>query len=74
VIRQNVSASLGTEGQMSAGTTEQRRFLVDPVTFSRLLKGGRENQGRVQALCFRSGRPFADGRNYATVNFNQNLA
>ncbi|HEX4609545.1 MAG TPA: TraM recognition domain-containing protein [Urbifossiella sp.] len=74
VTRQNVSASLGAEGQLSAGTTEQRRFLVDPLTFSRLLKGGRENKGRVQALCFRSGRPFADGRNHAVVNFNQNLA
>jgi hypothetical protein len=74
VTRQNVSAGLGTDGNMTAATTEQRRFLVDPITFIRLLKGGRENHGRVQALCFRSGRPFATGLNHTVVHFNQNLA
>jgi hypothetical protein len=74
VTRQNVSAGLGTDGNMTAGTTEQRRFLIDPITFIRLLKGGRENHGRVQALCFRSGRPFATGLNHIVVNFNQNIA
>jgi hypothetical protein len=74
MTRQNISTSLGSSGSMSAGTTEQRRFLVDPIVFTRLLKGGPENHSRVQALCFRSGRPFANGRNHVVVNFNQNLS
>lgn len=73
VTRQNVSAGLGMGGTMTAGTAEQRRFLVDPITFMRLLKGGPDNHGRVQALCFRSGRPFSNNLNHVLVNFHQNL-
>lgn len=74
ITRSNVNANLGRDGNVSAGTNEQRRFLVDPITFMRLLKGGRENNGRVQALCFRSGRPFSNNLNHVIVNFNQNLS
>lgn len=72
--RSNVSASLGGEGSMSAGTVESRRFLVDPIEFSRLAKGGPEAGGRVEAIVYRSGAPFAaTGTNHLTVAFPQDL-
>ena len=74
LTRHNVSTTLGEDGRVTAGTNEQRRFLLDPIKFMRLLKGGRENDAKVQAVCFRSGRPFSNNRNHVTVNFNQNLS
>ena len=72
--RSNVSTSLGSEGSMSAGTVESRRFLVDPIEFARLAKGGPENDGRVEAILYRSGRPFAaTGTNHLRVAFPQDM-
>jgi type IV secretory pathway TraG/TraD family ATPase VirD4 len=73
--RSNVSASLGGEGAMSAGTVESRRFLVDPIEFARLAKGGPENGGMVEAIVYRSGQPFAETlTNHLTVAFPQDSA
>ncbi len=68
--RHNVSTSLGTSGNVSAGTNEQRRFLVDPLVFSRIPKP--DGSGRVRSICFRSGRPFSNGQCHVVVDFNQN--
>jgi type IV secretory pathway TraG/TraD family ATPase VirD4 len=70
--RSNVNTSLRDDGNLSAGTNEQRRFLVEPLRFMRLKKGGPENQGIVESIVFRSGRPFtATGHNHLTTHFRQ---
>lgn len=70
--RANVNTSLRDDGNLSAGTNEQRRFLVEPLQFMRLKKGGPDNRGIVESIVFRSGRPFAvTGTNHLTVHFRQ---
>lgn len=70
--RANVNTSLNDNSNLSAGTNEQRRFLVEAIEFMRLKKGGPENNGIVEAIAFRSGRPFAaTGHNHITVHFRQ---
>ena len=72
--RTNVNTSFGQDGNMGAGTTDQRRFLIDPIEFVKLRKGGPDNDCMVDAVAFRSGRPFAaTGTNHARVSFPQNL-
>jgi type IV secretory pathway TraG/TraD family ATPase VirD4 len=67
-----VNTSLGNDNNLSAGTNEQRRFLVEPLAFMRLRKGGPENHGIVETIMFRSGRPFAaSAGNHLTVHFRQ---
>ncbi|HEX3147010.1 MAG TPA: TraM recognition domain-containing protein [Gemmataceae bacterium] len=70
--RSNVSAGLGGDGGVSASTTDQRRFVVEPHHFMQLRKGGRTNNGIVESIVFRAGRPWiASGSNHLKVLFRQ---
>jgi len=70
----NVSASLSGAGSMSTGTVDSRRFLVDPIEFSRLAKGGPENGNMVESIVHRSGTPFtATGTNHLSAAFPQDI-
>jgi type IV secretory pathway TraG/TraD family ATPase VirD4 len=72
--RTNVNTSFGQDGNMGAGTTDQRRLLIDPIEFVKLRKGGPDNECKVDGIVFLSGRPFAaTGTNHVRVSFPQNL-
>ncbi|OWK46480.1 type IV secretory system conjugative DNA transfer family protein [Fimbriiglobus ruber] len=71
----NTNASLGAEnGSLSAGSSQQLKYLVDPIEFVRLRKGGESNNCMVDSIVFRSGKPFvASGVNHLHVSLPQNL-
>jgi type IV secretory pathway TraG/TraD family ATPase VirD4 len=72
ITRSNVNANFGEGGGIGASTNEQQRHLVPPITFMRLKKGGPENGSLVDAIVFRSGRPFsATGTNHLRMAFPQ---
>jgi TraM recognition site of TraD and TraG len=58
--------------QGSTGMSEQYQFEVQPAIFTALRTGGPENKRTVDAVLFRSGRPFqSTGRNWAAATFHQ---
>ena len=62
-------------GGASGGVSEQLRYRVEPSEFVGLRKGGVENDCQVEAIAFRSGRPFrASGANHLRVFFSQNIS
>ena len=74
VFGSNTNVSLGGEGGASGGASEQLRYRVEPSAFVGLRKGGAENNCQVEAVVFRSGRPFhASDANHLRVLFPQNI-
>ncbi len=76
----NTNVSLGASGTggggASGGASEQLRYQVEPTAFVSLRKGGVENKCQVEAIAFRSGRPFRasnSSANHLRVFFQQNL-
>jgi type IV secretory pathway TraG/TraD family ATPase VirD4 len=64
----------GAGGGASGGVSEQLRYQIEPSEFVRLRKGGVENDCQVEAIAFRSGRPFRASRaNFMRVFFPQNI-
>jgi hypothetical protein len=56
----------------SSGISEHVDFEIQPREFSKLLCGGAENRGRVEAIAFRNGSSFrASGKNWMRVAFTQ---
>lgn len=76
-MKESYGASTGNKdgyGQGSANLSEERRYLVEPIEFTRMRRGGRENNGRVETIVYRSGAPFtATGQNHLYVAFEQGL-
>jgi hypothetical protein len=70
----NTNVSLADGGNASGGVSEQLRYVVDPSEFMKLKKGGVENNGLVEGILFRAGRPFrASNANYLRLVFPQAL-
>lgn len=75
--KESYGASTGGKegtGTGSANVSEERRYLVEPIDFARLPRGGKTNNGRVETIVYRSGTPFnASGQNHLHVAFLQDL-
>ena len=71
--RSNINTTFGDKGSVGAGTSDSRRFRFEPHRFTSLRRGGSEGAGVVEAVVFRSGRPFSTGSNHLLVGFPQNL-
>jgi type IV secretory pathway TraG/TraD family ATPase VirD4 len=70
----SVNMSLGGQGGMSGGSNEQLKYRVEPAEFIGLKSGGEENNCLVEAIIFRSGRPFrATNSNHLRAVFSQNI-
>jgi hypothetical protein len=70
----------GAEGAASSGVSrsEQRRYFVEPATFTTLRRGGPKNDFKVQAIVYNGGHQFptvVDGKQdtlpYKLLTFNQ---
>lgn len=64
---------LQEHGSQSAGVTrsEQRRYFVEPATFTTLKRGGALHDYQVQAVVYQGGHRFAGGLPYTLLTFNQ---
>jgi hypothetical protein len=54
--------------------SEQRRYWVDPATFTTLKRGGPQNDFQVEAIIYNGGQLFQNGKNlqpYIKLTFNQ---
>lgn len=76
----NVGQNRGEQGQSmndggshSAGVTrsEQRRYFVEPSTFTTLKRGGALHDFQVQAVVYKGGHLFPGGLPYTLLTFNQ---
>lgn len=76
----NVGQNRGEQGQSmndggshSAGVTrsEQRRYYVEPSTFTTLKRGGALHDFQVQAVVYKGGHLFPGGLPYTLLTFNQ---
>jgi hypothetical protein len=58
--------------RMNINLTPTLDYQVQPIEFLSLKKGGEENEGKVQAILFQSGREWnANGKNFIKVKFTQ---
>ena len=75
--KENFGASTsGPDGvaKGSAGITDDRRALVEPIEFARLRRGGPQNGNQVETIIYRGGQPFqATGMNHMRVRFSQEV-
>ncbi|MEJ0090595.1 MAG: TraM recognition domain-containing protein [Limisphaerales bacterium] len=67
---------LQPRGEFNSGLSrsEQRRFFVEPATFTTLKRGGPENDFQVEAIVYNGGHIFYDGKEalpYRKLTFNQ---
>jgi type IV secretory system conjugative DNA transfer VirD4/TraG family protein len=56
---------------MSEGWSEQKDFLVDPMSFTSLSKGSDHNQCNVEFILWQSGRVFANGQPFVKTSVKQ---
>ena len=65
--------ALGADPTSSAGVSrsEQRRFLVEPARFTTLKRGGPAYGNQVEAIVYKGGHIFSDGKPYMLLTFNQ---
>lgn len=65
-------AGLGNSNPGSSGISESLQYEIEPREFAYLRSGGVANDRLVDAIVFRSGRPFwSTGKNYLPVTFRQ---
>ena len=68
----NTGTSIGGESfNISAGETDSFEYDVSPQEFSKLKKGGPENQRIVEAFVFQNGRVWKNGLTHLRVKFKQ---
>ena len=69
----NEQGNLTGDGNHSAGVTrsEQRRYFVEPATFTTLKRGGALHGFHVQAVVYNGGNLFTGGQPYTILTFNQ---
>lgn len=58
-------------GQLSTSLSEQRRFLLEPLAFTRLLRGGAPNDYIASAFVHQVGRTWSTGENFLEVFMKQ---
>lgn len=58
-------------GQLSTSFAQQRRFLLEPITFSRLLRGGAHNEYIASAIVHQVGRIWSTEENFLEVFMKQ---
>jgi hypothetical protein len=64
------------QGNFNSGLSrsEQRRYFVEPATFTTLKRGGPQNDFQVECICYNGGHIFHDGNEplpYIRLTFNQ---
>jgi hypothetical protein len=64
------------QGNFNSGLSrsEQRRYFVEPATFTTLKRGGSQNDFQVECICYNGGQVFYDGNEalpYRKLTFNQ---
>ena len=57
--------------RMSANISEQRRYIFEPIEFTRLQRGGKKFDHVVSAIVHQVGRTWSTGENYLEVFFKQ---
>jgi len=69
----NVSGGSGNSNNesYSEGWSEQKDFLVDPMEFTVLSKGGEGNNCNVEFFLWQSGRLFKDGKRFLKASIKQ---
>ncbi len=72
-LQSTSSSSFNQEdtAQLSTSLAEQRRFLLEPITFSRLLRGGAQNSYIASAIVHQVGRTWSTGENFLEVFMKQ---
>jgi hypothetical protein len=72
-VGRNTPQAIGTEPSSSAGVSrsEQRRYLVEPARFTTLKRGGPAYGFQVEAIVYKGGHIFSDGKPYTLLTFNQ---
>lgn len=80
VTSTNVGTRVEKENQVNAGVTraQQRRFFIEPATFTTLKRGGERNGFLVEAVVYNGGNPFttivngkAETLPYTILSFDQ---
>ena len=51
--------------------SEQRRYYIEPARFTTLKRGGVAYEFEVEAVCYKGGHIFSDGKPYTILTFNQ---
>ncbi|MBL4623554.1 MAG: TraM recognition domain-containing protein [Flavobacteriales bacterium] len=59
--------------QLSASFSESRRFIVEPIEFTKLLRGGEYNDFIGSAIVHQVGRTWSNGDNYLEVFLKQHF-
>ncbi|MCG8382919.1 MAG: TraM recognition domain-containing protein [Gammaproteobacteria bacterium] len=59
------------EARMSTNLSEQRRYIIEPIAFTQLQRGGQPYDYTVSALMHQVGRTWSTGNNYLEVFFQQ---
>ena len=59
--------------QLSASLSESRRFIVEPIEFTKLLRGGEQNDYIGSAIMHQVGRTWSNGDNYLEVFLKQHF-
>lgn len=72
-LQSTSSSSFNQEdtGQLSTSLAEQRRFILEPIVFSRLLRGGAPNDYIASAIVHQVGRTWSTGENFLEVFMKQ---
>lgn len=58
-------------GQLSTSLSDSRRFIVEPIIFSKLLRGGAPNDYIASAIVHQVGRTWSSGDNFLEVFMKQ---
>jgi len=73
----NITSTNVSQGQAdksgSGGVTrsEQRRYFVEPASFTILKRGGEVYGNQIEAIVYKGGHLFADGQPFKLLTFNQ---
>jgi type IV secretory pathway TraG/TraD family ATPase VirD4 len=69
----SIANTADAAGSQSASATmsEQRRYYVEPARFTTLKRGGVAYGFAVEAVCYKGGHIFSEGKPYTILTFNQ---
>lgn len=67
----SINTSHDDDASLSASVREEKRFLVDSIRFSELMRGGEQNDFIVEALIHQVGREWSTGEKFIRCYFSQ---
>jgi hypothetical protein len=73
VMQSSSSSSFDDQNdpRMSSNISEQRRFILEPITFTQMQRGGKQFDHIVSAIVHQVGRTWSTGENYLEAFFKQ---